>query len=148
MFTLVKWFLIPVVVLAFAVVLALLGLFEDGWFFAGFALVSLLILIVWRCATFRLVRSYPKLLQGQTPDHQTMRRVLMLFSMSQGVSLAILVVTLLCLIVPSITSSPLRRDLVFVTIIWAMIAKGGVLDVLVHRALAYESPNNDLPQCP
>jgi hypothetical protein len=147
MFTLVKWFFIPVAVIACAVLFALLGFFEDGWFFVGFALISLLILIAWRCATFRLVRSYLKLLQ-QTADLQTQRQVFRLFLISNAVSLALCAAALLFLFVPATATSPSGRDLVLVTLFWTMIVKWGVLEILVHRTVAHASLNKDLSQAP
>jgi len=150
MISLVKWFLLPIGVLASALIFAILGWFQSEWFFAVFSVVGLILLIIWRRATYRLEPSL-RHVNRETIDERTYRLITKLFFITMGGASTVSAVVLVCMIVFLVfpaAGSWTGIELLFVTMVWSSFVKLGVNNILTHNILVHGLSNRDLPQSP
>lgn len=142
-----RWFVVPCIVLAVAACFTWTQWFDDGWVVTAFSAIALLVLVLWRRATYRLVPSW-RTLNPQNLDDYLRRQLRNRFAVTFGVSLLTMVVALLCVIFLPAARTTSGFVMAFAVMVWASIVKFGVLNVLAHNVLEHLSPNTDFPQGP
>jgi hypothetical protein len=146
----VKWFLIPIGVLASALLFASLGWFQSEWFFVAFSLIGLFILFIWRRATYRLEPSF-RHVNREAIDDRSYRLITKCLFITMGGQLTFSTVVLLYMIVFllfPVSSSWTVIKLLFVILFWSSIVKFGAINILAHNILVHALSNKDLPQNP
>ncbi len=148
MMWLTKWLSVPVLVLVVATCLALADLFETGWVIAPFAVLSFIVLFIWRRAAFRLVPWFwgpPR----KDMDPILMKKVSVIMLSTLFGSLIVQALTLLTMIFlfqsPNTSKFILACTVMFV----ALFSKFGVMLILIRRMLDHEAANAGvLPSVP
>jgi hypothetical protein len=132
MTTLAKWFFVPFAVPVSGVLVAPFGWFQDSRFIAGYFVICLVALIIWRCAARRSERSTRGFFRENSDDRS--KQVLKNWvAVTFGASFAIQAVALLCLIPLSIGRSSTGCALAAGTIVWSGMVAFGTLDIIVHH---------------
>ena len=150
MISLVKWFLIPVGVLASALLFASLGWFQSEWFFVVFSLIGFLIMFIWRRATYRLDPAF-RHVNREIIDERTYRLVTKCFFMTLGGALTVSAVVLFCMILFLVfpaASSCTGIELLLMILVWSSIVRSGTINILAHNILVHALSNTDSPQNP
>ena len=142
MFLILKWFAVPILVLALTVYLSWAGWFNSGWIVALFAVVALLSMTVWRRATYRLAPSW-RSFDPTSLDDRLQRRLQFRFVLIYGLSLATMLAALLCLIFIPTARTRSGICVVFTVMVWASIMKFGAINVLAHQLLRRSISAND-----
>lgn len=141
MMAMLRWFVVPSVVLVIAVCLASARWFDDRWVIAGYSAIALPTLILWRRATYRLEPSLREMDWGNLDDRRK-RRLNIQFAIIFGMSLSISIGALLCLILVPAVRTESGVFMVFVVVVWSSIIKFGALHVLAHYVLQRPSFNS------
>ncbi len=139
----VKWFLMPIVVLASAPIFAILGWFQSEYFFMVFSVIGLFLLIIWRRATYRLEPSLRNV-KRETIDDQTNRLLTKCVFITMGgaftVSTVVLFFLIAFLIFPA-ASSWTEIVLLLVIMFWTSIVRFGAINILTHIILVHALSN-------
>ena len=137
-----KWFAVPMLILALTVYLSWVRWFESGWIVALFAVIALLSMTVWRRATYRLLPSLRTVdLRGL--DAQLGRRLKFQFVLTVGLSLATMFAALLCVVFFPAARTGSGIYTVFAVMVWASIVQTGAINVLAHHLLRRTIIAND-----
>ncbi len=147
MCAMLKWFVVPCMVLAIAACLTWTRSFDNGWVVAAYFVIALLVLALWQRATYRLVPSW-RTLNGQDVDDHLRRQLRNRFAMTVGVSLSTMVVALLCVLFLPAARTTSGFIMAFAVMAWVSFIHCGVLNLLVHHVLKHPSSNTDLPHNP
>ena len=132
---LLKWLIVPAVVLAVAVALTVTHCFDDHRVSVAFAVSGLTALYLWRRATFRLSGSMTNIDQDRL-DSRGQRRFNTIFSCTFAISLLVMLCALVVLIAVPIARTRSGATMSFTLIFGASFVKFGVANVLTHHLMS------------
>jgi hypothetical protein len=144
---LLKWMVVPVAVLAIAILLTLAGWSDSGWVVAGYCAVAVPTMFLWRKAAYRLAPSASNA-SDQELDDRSKRALMIRFVVTFGAALLImLAVVLIIVFVPSARTTS-GSFMALTLLVWASVVKFGVFNVLSHQVLKHSTFTTGAPQRP
>jgi hypothetical protein len=138
MMWLAKWLSIPILVLVVATSLALAYLLETGWVISLFAVLSFIVLFIWRRAAFRLVPWF----SGAPPkdmDPILMKKVSAIAVSMMFGSLIVQTLTLVTMIFLFQSLNTSKFTLVCTIMFVTVFSKFGIMTILIRRMLDHEA---------
>jgi hypothetical protein len=126
---------IPLVVIPLA---AAIGWMRNAWQIGGLLIVSVLLLIIWQRATFRLVPSLRNLASANL-DAETQRSLTRWFMFLLLVPLAFVSYALVALLVFDSYATWSTGPAAFLLFFWAALVQFGVMNVVTHHVLLRRS---------